>query len=426
MSSWKEIAAYLGVTVRSVQRWEKTGGLPVRRLGRGRSARVVAFSGELDAWVRAGGASAARSLSNATQGRRPWWRRWRPLGAVAAVGLAILALALRILAAPGEPESWTWSGDGVLTVRDARSRTLWRKQFPGRQDKPAFATQPPVLIADIDGDGRREVLVQRLPSEPSRTPSSLFCFERTGRERWEFRYNARKTFGGRSFEPEFQPQLVLPVRIAGRGYLVTVANHRIWYPSQVALLDVHTGRLIEDYWHPGLIRHCLLRDLDGDGREELIFAGINNPGEGFGHAALGVLKLPFSQARRSPSRADDRFPPPTGGGEYRYVLCPTPDVNRVAGIWPIPTELSVDHLGRIRLALPLPESGAVVYYFDDTLSVVEARFSDNFAALHERYHRQRLLDHSLSARELAELQRVVSFPAAPDGNHPELRRFWQY
>jgi len=56
LHSWKEIADYLGVTVRAAQRWEKTAGLPVRRLGRGRSARVVALSEELDKWMAAGGA----------------------------------------------------------------------------------------------------------------------------------------------------------------------------------------------------------------------------------------------------------------------------------------------------------------------------------------------------------------------------------
>jgi hypothetical protein len=46
--------------------------------------------------------------------------------------------------------------------------------------------------------------------------------------------------------------------------------------------------------------------------------------------------------------------------------------------------------------------------------------------MHERYHRQGLLDHPLSARERTALCQVAPFTAAPDGNSPELRRFWQY
>ncbi|HUD99853.1 MAG TPA: DUF5050 domain-containing protein [Bryobacteraceae bacterium] len=48
LDSWKEIAAYLKRGVRTVQRWERTGGLPVHRLdGQG---SVFAYKGELDVW----------------------------------------------------------------------------------------------------------------------------------------------------------------------------------------------------------------------------------------------------------------------------------------------------------------------------------------------------------------------------------------
>src|SRR5437762_6833827 len=47
LDSWKEIAAYLRKGVRTVQRWERTDGLPVRRLGQG---SVFAYKTELDAW----------------------------------------------------------------------------------------------------------------------------------------------------------------------------------------------------------------------------------------------------------------------------------------------------------------------------------------------------------------------------------------
>lgn len=51
LDSWKEIASYLGREVRTVQRWEKTNGLPVRRLYHERRGSVYAFTEELDAWV---------------------------------------------------------------------------------------------------------------------------------------------------------------------------------------------------------------------------------------------------------------------------------------------------------------------------------------------------------------------------------------
>ncbi len=51
LNSWKEIAAYLGRGVRTVQRWEQDLGLPVRRpRGKERSA-VIALKPDLDRWL---------------------------------------------------------------------------------------------------------------------------------------------------------------------------------------------------------------------------------------------------------------------------------------------------------------------------------------------------------------------------------------
>ena len=50
LSSWKEIAVYLGTTVRTVQRWEQETGLPVRRLLHKRKASVYAYKSEIETW----------------------------------------------------------------------------------------------------------------------------------------------------------------------------------------------------------------------------------------------------------------------------------------------------------------------------------------------------------------------------------------
>jgi TolB-like protein/Tfp pilus assembly protein PilF len=50
LDSWKEIAAYLGREVRTVQLWEKSEGLPIHRHQHGRQGSVYALKTELDAW----------------------------------------------------------------------------------------------------------------------------------------------------------------------------------------------------------------------------------------------------------------------------------------------------------------------------------------------------------------------------------------
>lgn len=51
LTSWKEIARYLGKGVRTVQRWEQDFGLPVRRPHGSDKKAVLARPRDLDAWI---------------------------------------------------------------------------------------------------------------------------------------------------------------------------------------------------------------------------------------------------------------------------------------------------------------------------------------------------------------------------------------
>ena len=50
LESWKEIAAYLNRSERTVRRWEEKEGLPVHRLAHDKRGSVYAFTWELDKW----------------------------------------------------------------------------------------------------------------------------------------------------------------------------------------------------------------------------------------------------------------------------------------------------------------------------------------------------------------------------------------
>ena len=52
LQSWKEVAAYVGRGVRTVQRWEEELGMPVHRPGNGTRATVFALVSEVDEWMK--------------------------------------------------------------------------------------------------------------------------------------------------------------------------------------------------------------------------------------------------------------------------------------------------------------------------------------------------------------------------------------
>ena len=52
LESWKQIAAYLERSERTVRRWEATEGLPVHRREHEKQDTVFAFRHEIEAWSR--------------------------------------------------------------------------------------------------------------------------------------------------------------------------------------------------------------------------------------------------------------------------------------------------------------------------------------------------------------------------------------
>jgi hypothetical protein len=51
LNSWKEVSAYIGRGVRTVQRWEKDFGLPVRRPSGHLRGSVIALKADIDRWL---------------------------------------------------------------------------------------------------------------------------------------------------------------------------------------------------------------------------------------------------------------------------------------------------------------------------------------------------------------------------------------
>jgi TolB-like protein/Tfp pilus assembly protein PilF len=89
LDSWKEIAAYLGREVRTVQLWEKGEGLPVHRHQHLRQGSVYAFTAELDAWREARKSAVAEEPVQTPA--PPPSRRWPRAALSAAATIAILA-----------------------------------------------------------------------------------------------------------------------------------------------------------------------------------------------------------------------------------------------------------------------------------------------------------------------------------------------
>jgi Tol biopolymer transport system component len=169
LDSWKQIAAYLNRDVRTVRRWEKDRGLPVRRLP-GTRPGVYALATEIDDWLKCGasrraGKETAAQSAPASSVAQP--RRIHRLVAAASV----VAIALWIVwALPVAPKlsgiaEITHSGwrKGALLRRGAAlyyqakgngmSDGIRRIDESGDQFLAALPPGPNVRLLDVSADG---------------------------------------------------------------------------------------------------------------------------------------------------------------------------------------------------------------------------------------------------------------------------------
>jgi hypothetical protein len=216
--------------------------------------------------------------------------------------------------------------------------------------------------------------------------------------------------------------------MGGKDIILAVSRHKDFFPTQVVLLDAETGELVSEYFHPGTFSWCLLLDIDMDGNDEVILGGVNNPGDGMGHAALAAFKVPFSlggQASLPTTPEAARFREFTGGGEYRYFLFPRTDVSlRLEGL-PNISELSLLGSNRILVKSASWDGCYLTYYLDFSFNVVgEVQLSDIFRQEHAKLRREGRLDHDLGAEEIERWQNIQSFPSAPNGNSPDVKRLF--
>jgi len=97
LDSWKEIAAYLKFSERTVRRWEQEG-LPVHRHPHKKKAAIYAYQAELDAWWHNGHERLKQIEEAKEEGLEPptvvTGARWRRPWPIAGLGLAALVLAV--------------------------------------------------------------------------------------------------------------------------------------------------------------------------------------------------------------------------------------------------------------------------------------------------------------------------------------------
>lgn len=211
----------------------------------------------------------------------------RRVAACAAAVVAVSAAAVALLGGNGRgPASAMIAEDRVATL-DALGREVWRREAPA----PRAA-----VVGALLSEGSRDVAVVTSP-EPGGTPpdaGDIVVFDESGTER--ARISSVPSILGNVY-PEFVARmetgrlLTTDLDRDGRQELVWLANHVMWYPSVLGMWRPGTlAERLPVLLNSGTLLHCSSADVDGDGKEELVVAGLNNP---IGYqAVLAILDAP--------------------------------------------------------------------------------------------------------------------------------------
>jgi len=387
LSSWKAIAAHLGVGVRTAQDWERTRGLPVRRLPGPRSP-VRASIGELDAWKNTTTAPDA-PLSPVPTRRLRW--------AVAGLGGIVVLTTGFLWFLPGAPVSYRVERNS-LVVLDARGRECWRTQ-PADINTEAYAHRDLVWMGKLGGVS--SVLFAVAPARAD-GESPLICYGKDGRERWRFTPGRAVRTRNEAFRGPFDVHQVLvgPLGRDGKTRVLVVSSHYLYYPCQVALLD-ENGRVLREYWHSGHFDHALVTDR---GRHVLV-AGVNNATKMATLVSLDPDTMTGASREDNPDYQLQGFGP---SKEVTRFLFPRSDINVrlepyaiIDDLWDRDGEFTVVVNHRIP-----PRSAAVYYHLNHDLTLREMVVASGFTQMHAELFANRVLDHALDERETEALRMI--------------------
>ena len=280
LEGWKEIAGYVGRTVRTVQRWEQSEGLPIHRHQHQSLGSVYAQPEELDRWI----AGRRESASNGFAESEP-----------------------AVVAAPPPPEvrkprRWIRAGTSAAALAVIAS-AIWLTAWRPHATKPVW-----LLVTDLDNRSGEPLLDRTVPYLLEREISNTKSLYVASRNRVEDALRLMR----RSPDTKLDEAVAREVSLRD-GEIRLILSSRAertgaTYLLTASLIDSATGRLLGAHSEQ-------VPNLDGIARvvRRLAYAARDAAGEGISPAdtsemqpvttpSLRACQL-FSQAYRESTRA---------------------------------------------------------------------------------------------------------------------------
>jgi signal transduction histidine kinase len=213
-----------------------------------------------------------------------------------------------------------------VTAYDKDDNALWTYSFSGPyllEYVDGHSCGP--LRTDLDRDGKNETVVVLHSSEDQ--TGEVICLDERGHEWWRYRLglaSGATVFGSTEVEL-FNGSHLQAFDLPDLGPILVVVAVPKNFACQVLVLN-RRGEKLAEYWHTGYVYpYAPPRDIDGDGKDELLLAGQNNL---MGWAPCVIaLKVPMTIGQSLPG-LDKNLPM---AKEPLYYLFGKPWVNDSGG-----------------------------------------------------------------------------------------------
>jgi hypothetical protein len=330
------------------------------------------------------------------------------IATIAAIGI-VGYISIRMLTAHDQPKFGRLDG-AVLRITDAGGKELWSKSFPDGFSTDWYYEKGRgirIWFGDLEGKGHTSVLFSYLSAAgPQSHETTLICYSDRGKEKW--RWTPGRQLPELAGSPAtFRTMAVGVLKATDRRppRIVVSSQHDPWWPDQIAILD-SDGKTISEYWHSGGLSSMVLADLDGDGREEIIAAGVSE----YDHQATLVVLDPERVFGASTEVRPGFQIHGMGVAQERLrLLFPRSDLNRALFQFNVAMDPTVEH-GSLRLTVAecITPLGCFIYYeFDKNFHLIAAYAGgDEFRSAHARFYQNGKDAHPLSAEEQAAFQKI--------------------
>lgn len=413
LSSWKEIAVYLNVGIRTCHRYEKNFGMPVHRLDSSPRARVFAYKEDLDDWQK----EMFRRQSDSFIKKKSIKYSTLLLFIFTLLSLTVLYYIFFIRRTTYSPFDFNIKYS-TLTILDEKGNDLWSKDlgienliddaeyhdhFQTKRLSGMKRNLPFIIMKDINGDGFREVLFS-IKTQDGYNEGKLYCFNHKGDNLWEFSSGRNIKYGTTPYSSDFRIQGIdlFDLNNDGELEIVVISFQHPFFPTQFSVLN-NNGELINEYWHAGRLMDYEIEDIDGDRLPELILVGCNNE---YNKGCIIVFDTENIKGSSPQSKDDYICEGLETGYEKYYILMPVTDVLLTETIRGSTNIVQILKNKRIEVVTILTR---IYYEFDFNLNLTDIRPSDDFRIKHRDKKAEGIISSTLSEQYFKDLSNGILY-----------------